>query len=338
MSVLPAPGGAARAAADDIPVQLVHTGSHGVAVYARAIAAEVGRLRADARLTTPDGLAALAAGTPVHAHVTDRLWASSPEAAAAAVESLARRHPLTVTLHDVPQASDGERNRPRRRAFYGAVVRAARAVAVNSAHERALLAEEGVWDGPVAVVPLPVDAVPSAPVPPSDGAVGVLGFFYPGKGHDEALAAAIAAGVPRVSVLGRASEGHAADLAAFVRRGEDAGVAVEVTGWLDDAAMAARARAVAVPVVAHRHVSASGSLASWIGWGRTPLAVRNRYVDEMAVLRPGTLRVVDPAGLAAQVRAAADDPRRTWHGIDPLPFGRRDAARAYLDWWTGLDA
>ncbi len=59
-----------------------------------------------------------------------------------------------------------------------------------------------------------------------------------------------------------------------------------MTGWLDDADMAARAARVAVPVIAHRHVSASGSLASWVGWGRRPVAVRNRYVDEMAALRP----------------------------------------------------
>ncbi|MFZ8755820.1 glycosyltransferase [Microbacterium sp. HMH0099] len=316
------------------PVLLAHPGPHGVAVYAREIAAEVVGLDPRARVIAPDGLASLPPGTPVHAHVTDRLWGTSPEEAAAVIEALARRHPLSVTLHDVPQESDGERNRPRRRAFYRSVVRAAHGVAVNSAHERALLAEEDVWDGLVAVVPLPVDATPSLPAPPPDGSVGVLGYFYPGKGHDEALAAAVAAGVPRVSVLGRASDGHAGDLEAFVRRAAAAGVDVEVTGWLDDAAMAARARAVAVPVIAHRHVSASGSLASWIGWGRAPLAVRNRYVDEMAELRPGTLRPVEPDALASEVRGAVAEPGRTWHGIHPLPHGRADAAGAYLRWWA----
>lgn len=319
------------------PVLLVPPGPHGVAVYAREVAAEVARLHPATRLSTPDDLAALPAGTPVHAHVTDRLWGSSPEDAARAVVSVARRFPLTVTLHDVPQASDGERNRARRGAFYRVVVEAARAIAVNSAHERALLREEGVWDGPVAIVPLPVDAAapPTAPVPPDD-AVGVLGYFYPGKGHDEALAAAAAAGMTRLTVLGRASDGHAADLEAFVRRAEAVGVAVEVTGWLDDADMLARARRAAVPVIAHRHVSASGSLASWIGWGRRPLAVRNRYVEEMAELRPGALRVVEPEHLAVEVVRARGEAGRTWHGLDPLPFGRADAAGAYLRWWAGV--
>lgn len=316
------------------PVLLVHPGPHGVAAYAREIAAEVVRQHPATRRSTLDALASLRSGTPVHAHVTDRLWGASPEEAARVVVSLAQRHPLTVTLHDVPQASDGERNRPRRQAFYRAVVDAARAVAVNSAHERDLLREEGVWNGPVAIVPLPVESVaPSASVA-HDDAVGVLGFFYPGKGHDEALAATVAAGLSRMTVLGRASDGHAADLEAFVRRATDDGVDVEVTGWLDETEMVERARRVAVPVIAHRHVSASGSLASWIGWGRRPVAVRNRYADEMAELRPGALLVVEPADLPAEVATARDEPSRTWHGLDPVPFGRADAARAYLRWWA----
>lgn len=317
------------------PVLFVHPGPHGVAMYAREIAAEVVRERADARITTPDTLVALPAGTAVHAHVTDRLWGASPEEATRAVVGLAARHPLTVTLHDVPQASDGERNRPRRRAFYREVTAAARAVAVNSAHERELLREEDVWHGDVAVIPLPVDERPVAPAP-SDDAVGVLGYFYPGKGHDEALAAAVDAGMSRVTVLGRASEGHAADLDAFVRRADAAGVEVEVTGWLDDDEMAARVARVAVPVIAHRHVSASGSLTSWIGWGRRPVAVRNRYVDEMAALRPGTLSVVEPEQLAPAISAARADATSTWHGIAALPAGRADATAAYLRWWSGV--
>lgn len=318
------------------PVLLVHPGPHGVAAYARQIAAEVLEQRPSTRLSTLEALAALPAGTPVHAHVTDRLWGSSPEEATRAVVALARRHPLTVTLHDVPQESDGERNRPRRRAFYRAVVESVAAVAVNSAHERDLLREEGVWDGSVAVVPLPVETVTAPASVPHDDTVGVLGYFYPGKGHDEALAATAAAGMTKLAVLGRASDGHAADLEAFVRRADDAGVAVEVTGWLDDADMVVRARRVAVPVIAHRHVSASGSLASWIGWGRRPLAVRNRYVDEMALLRPGSLRVVAPEDLPAEVATARAEAQRTWHGLDPVPFGRADAARAYLQWWEGV--
>ncbi|MDF2992939.1 MAG: putative permease [Microbacterium sp.] len=320
------------------PALLVHPGPHGVAAYSREVAAAVAGVGEKSRSVGPDDLASLPSGTPVHAHVTDRLWGRSPEDATETVVALARRHPLTVTLHDVPQASDGERNRPRRRAFYRAVALSAHAVAVNSAHERALLAEEDVWEGPVAVVPLPVTSRPPREIPAADGAVGVLGYFYPGKGHDEALAAAVAAGLSRLSVLGRASEGHADELETFVRRAADEGVVVEVTGWLDDAEMAERAAAVAVPVIAHRHVSASGSLTSWIGWGRKPLAVRNRYVDEMAALRPGTLAPVEADALADAIRSAVADPAGTWHGIDPVPVGPSDVARAYLRWWREVFA
>ncbi|MDR6689103.1 glycosyltransferase involved in cell wall biosynthesis [Microbacterium sp. 1154] len=318
-----------------LPVLLVHPGPHGVAVYARQIAAEVAAVDPRARISTVGAPAGPAEGVPVHVHVTDRLWADSPEEATRTLTDLAARHPLTVTLHDVPQESDGERNRPRRRAFYRAVTAASRGVVVNSAHERELLREEGVFSGPVAVVPLPVaSSAVALDAPVADGSVGVLGYFYPGKGHDEALDAAAAAGMTRLTVLGRASDGHAADLDAFVRRADVLGVAVEVTGWLDDAEMADRVRRIAVPVIAHRHVSASGSLASWIGWGRRPLAVRNRYNDEMAALRPGTVTLVEPAALAAAVSSARDDTASTWHGQHPVPFGRADAARAYLDWWS----
>ncbi len=109
-----------------------------------------------------------------------------------------------------------------------------------------------------------------------------------------------------------------------------------MTGWLDDDEMAARVARVAVPVIAHRHVSASGSLTSWIGWGRRPVAVRNRYVDEMAALRPGTLSVVEPEQLAPAISAARADATSTWHGIAALPAGRADATAAYLRWWSGV--
>ncbi|WJL96600.1 hypothetical protein QSU92_05325 [Microbacterium sp. ET2] len=278
----------------------------------------------------------LPAGRPVHVQFTDRLWADAPEAAAERFVAIAARRPVTVTLHDVPQPSDGPRNLPRRRAAYAAVAATARAVAVNSDHELALLRESDIRPRSVVSIPLPVDIEGSTAPGPLDDTVGVLGFFYPGKGHDEAARAAAQAGLTRMTVLGRASDGHAADLEGFVRRAGTLGLDVEVTGWLDDADLAARGRRVAVPVVAHRHVSASGSLATWIGWGRRPVTERNRYVDEMARLRPGTLSPVDPAGLADAIRRAAATPAGTWHGLDRVPFSFGDVAEAYLSWWEEI--
>lgn len=325
------------------PLLLAHPGDHGVAVYSRDLAAAVAAAHPAFATVGTDGLDDLADGTAVHVQFTDRLWADSPEAASTRFAEVAARLRVSVTLHDMPQESDGERNRRRRRAAYALVAASSRGVAVNSDHERALLQEEDVWAGPVARIPLPVDLRPDlllppsgASVPPSDASVGVLGYFYPGKGHDEAAAAAAAAGATRLTVLGRASDGHAADLEAFVRRAAALGVDVEVTGWLDDAEIARRGRAVAVPVIAHRHVSASGSLASWIGWGRRPVAMRNRYIDEMAELRPGTLTAVDEADLGAAVRRAFDAPGSTWHGLTRLPASWEQTADAYRRWWDGL--
>lgn len=317
------------------PLLLVHPGDHGVAVYARDMAKAVGGL-ADVRAVDPAELARVPDGAAVHAHFTDRLWGTSPEEAARAFAALATRLRMSVTLHDVPQESDGAQNRPRRRAAYAQVAAAAHGVVVNSEHEQALLREEDVWSGPAAAIPLPVELGAESERGRADGSVGVLGYFYPGKGHDEAADAAAAAGIRRLTVLGRASDGHAAELETFVRRAASLGVEVDVTGWLDDDEIARRGRAVTVPVIAHRHISASGSLASWIGWGRRPVAVRNRYIDEMAALRPGTLTTVEEPDLAPALRDAVADPETTWHGIARLPHSRADAAAAYLRLWDEL--
>lgn len=319
-----------------MPLLLVHPGTHGVAVYERAVAAAAQEARPSLRTVELDQLDAVADGTAVHTHFTDRLWGDSPEEATREFAALASHRPVSVTLHDLPQPSDGERNLPRRRAAYASVAAAARGVVVNSEHERALLVEEDVWSGTVTSIPLPVAVQTGSGREASDGSVGVLGFFYPGKGHDEAARAAAAAGATRMTVLGRASDGHAADLEAFVRRAGDLGVSVDVTGWLDDDEIARRGRAVSVPIIAHRHVSASGSLASWIGWGRRPVAVRNRYIDEMAALRPGTLLPVDETELALAVRDALDRPATTWHGLTRLPMSWPDVAESYVHWWDGL--
>lgn len=321
------------------PLLLAHSGGHGVAVYSRELATAVTAAHPGMEVVSIADLAGLDAGTAVHVQFTDRLWADSPEEAARRFAELAARLRISVTLHDMPQESDGPRNRARRRDAYALVARSARGVVVNSVHESALLREEDVWSGAVARVPLPVEVRAAAGgVDTTDGSVGVLGYFYPGKGHDEAAIAAAAAGLRRMTVLGRASDGHAEDLAAFVRRAEALDVSVEVTGWLDDDEIARRGRAVAVPLIAHRHVSASGSLASWIAWGRRPVAMRNRYIDEMAQLRPGTLAVADEHELGAAVRAAAADPASTWHGRERVPGSWGDAVDAYTRWWTELES
>lgn len=320
-----------------LPRVVVHdVDQHGVATYARDVADAIADAGFSDLAVLRGELASLAVGTPLHLQFTDRLWAGSPEDAATIVTRLAAQHPLSVTFHDVPQPSDGERNLPRRLACYRAVARSAVGVVVNSRHEAELLREHDVRAERVGVIPLPVDLAAGGEPHATHASVGVLGFFYPGKGHDEALRAAAGAGIGSLSILGRASDGHAADLEAFARGAASQGVAVEVTGYLDDGELLRRCRTTGVPVVAHRHVSASGSLGSWIAAGRRPVASANRYIAEMAALRPGTVTVADPEALTSAVGRAAQHPESTWLSTATVPHGRRDVAEAYLDWWAGL--
>ena len=77
------------------------------------------------RRVTADDLPALLAGLDrldgprpadgparVHLHVTDHLLGRSPEEALAVVAALAARGPVSLTLHDLPQPSDGTPGRP----------------------------------------------------------------------------------------------------------------------------------------------------------------------------------------------------------------------------------
>lgn len=279
-------------------------------------------------------------GTRVHAHFTDRLWGADPEAAAAAVERLAAEASLTVTLHDLPQASDGPTRLPRRVACYRRVVRAASAVACSSAHEAALLRDVVGADVASAVIPLPVTAAaPEATRPPADHEVALLGYIYPGKGHAEAIAAVAGlasagkAGLG-VTALGRASAGHEAELAQLVADAAARGVRLTVTGYLGEAALLERCRRAAVPLVAHRHVSASASLNSWVAAGRRPLVPDGRYARELAALRPGTIAIHPPDERAAAIDRARHDPASTWWGPEAsLGPDLRDVADAYVAWW-----
>lgn len=310
---------------------------HGVTVAARDLAAAVETATGSPVRVSAEELLGEHPPERAHLHFTDRLWAGSPADAAALVERIAARTALTVTLHDVPQASDGPKNLPRRTDCYARVAAVARGVVVNSRHEAAHLAEAGIVPRALDVVPLPVAPAPRGPRPePGSPDVAVLGFFYPGKGHAEVVDAVAAAKAPRprVTVLGGPSAGHENDLRVLTERAAAQGVAVDVTGFVPEEQLIARCRAVAVPVAAHRHFSASGSIATWIAAGRRPLVVDGRYAREMAALRPATMRLVAPEGLAEAIADALADPASTWlaEGAVTRPH-LDDTAAAYLRWW-----
>ena len=306
---------------------------HGVSRYAAQLAEACGAT------VVRDLASAAEPGVPVHLHVTDRLLAADPSSAADEVERLALAAPLTLTLHDVPQPTDGP-SFGARAAAYARMVRAARGWVTSSEHERALVQR---WCEPTAsgtVIPLPVIRVPGAAGPRVDQApvLGIFGFVYPGKGHRQVLRTASAlrrAGVAaRMLVVGGAAHGHQDEVDELLRLGAARGVPVEVTGHLPDHRVDDMLRSVAVPIVAHRNVSASGSLNSWLAVGRRPLVRDGVYAREMAALREGSVTLFADDTLVDLVARALDRPETTWTdpAVDLRPH-LDDVARSYLDWW-----
>ena len=293
---------------------VVGPAEHGVTRFARDLAAAAGDS------PEPDVL---------QVNYTDRLFGRTAEESAAAFAAFAAGldRPLVVTLHDVPP-TDGSPLQQRRARTYAAVVDAAAAVVVNSEHEAARLR----WFTTAVphVVPLPVEPLPPGPVPPPDGQVVVLGFLYPGKGHEEALRA-LPAGVG-LTALGRASDGHDDLVAELAALGP-----LTVTGFVPDAELPARLRAASVPLAPHRHVSASASIGAWLAAGRRPLVPDVAYTREVAARSPGALWLYDD--LAPALAAALADPSLTW-----LPPGAAvgpttaETVAAYRAVWSSVAA
>jgi hypothetical protein len=251
-----------------------------------------------------------------------------------------------VTLHDVPQPTDGPAFQARA-AAYGGIVRASLAWATNSWHEHALVGRWCAADARGTVIPL---AVPQSAAPAADSArvavapvIGVFGFVYPGKGHRQVVRAAAAlrrGGAPvRVRVLGDAAPGHGDEVEELLRTGRALGVPVEVTGRVPETDLSDALRQVAVPVAAHRNVSASASVNSWIAAGRRPLVRNGDYAREMAALRPGTMTLFDDGTLVSRLEEALLRPATTWiaSGTDLGPR-LEDTAAAYRAWWASVGA
>ncbi|MET0433888.1 MAG: hypothetical protein ABW025_06935, partial [Cellulomonas sp.] len=195
--------------------------------------------------------------------------------------------------------------------------------------------------------PPPTTAAPAPQGPGTSLVALVAGFLYPGKGHDDVVRAVAdaadllrAAGTPpgevAVVAVGGPSPGHEDEVDRLRALADGRGVALRVTGGLDDDAFHAALRGPGVPVAAHRHLSASRTLLDWGEAGRRPLVVDSRYAREMADLRPGTLALYPPDDLPTRLARAWADPEAT-----ALPAGAslaptlRDAAAAYLAWWAG---
>ncbi|HCJ48268.1 MAG TPA: hypothetical protein DHW40_02880 [Microbacterium sp.] len=330
---------------------VVGPSGHGVVQYGADVAAALiadGAARVEVAPDSTAGRAVVERERSVHVHVTDRILGDSPEAAAAVIEQWAALCRLTITVHDVPQPSDGTMF-ARRAAAYHRMASAAEATALNSAHEQDLWREHIGTASLPAVIPLGsrIGRAPGTDAAASvaDLVVLLAGFVYPGKGHRPAITAAAAAAadlragggdVGRVVVraIGAPSRGHESDVDALRADAEALGVEFEVTGFLADDAFAQALRAPGIPLAAHEHVSASRSMLDWVEVGRRPLVVDSRYAREMAELRPGTLHLYDPAALPAALADAWRTPSGTWQEAGtPLAPTLSDAAAAYAAWW-----
>ncbi|ROS26065.1 hypothetical protein [Cellulomonas sp. PhB150] len=326
---------------------------HGVSGYAADLASAVAGLVPVARIVPVADAAELvglaSGGRPLHVHVTDHLLGSSPSAAADVLDEVAARCDVSITLHDVPQPSDGPGRLERRAAGYGRMARAARRVVVSSEHERALLRDHVGADVSADAYVVPLGSARAvAPAPGARAARGgelrvlVAGWVYPGKGHLEAAHAAVRAavttpggtGAVQVVAIGGSSPGHEQELSDLRDAIAAAGASLEVTGVLDRPEYRAQLAGNGVPVVAHQHVSASRTLLEWAEHGRRAIVLRSRYSEEMDRLRPGLVELVEPEQLWAAVGAAWRDPSSTWltESADLRP-DLTDAARSYLAVW-----
>lgn len=298
---------------------IVGPDGHGVTEYAQGLARATG---ADVIREERFGETELPA-EPVHVTFTDHLFgATAPQAVDALVARLGARE-FSVSLHDIPQPEEGAQRFARRAAAYRKLANAATVAVVNSQHEARFFAEGA--DGrnePVRVIRLPIPVV-DAPFDPEPGTVGVLGFVYPGKGHEDVLDA-LGGTAWRLRFLGSVSAGHEQWASALVNSAEN----VELTGWLSDAQMAAEMGRVAVPVCAHRHFSASGSLMTWLGAGRTVLASDSDYTREIDAWLPGRITLVAVGRWREAVESFVPERK------EPPRYGWGDVARAWEDAWN----
>lgn len=319
---------------------------HGVRMHASALAdhtPQAARIEGEITEILPQ---LLADQGPVHIHFTDRIFGRNASEAAMVIERIAERRPVSVTLHDVPQPSNGHAFATRRDG-YARVVAAARTVIVSSKYERELLHRHAGLPQHlrVHVDPLPIDRA-SAPISVEGlvnfsitaPTVGLLGFIYPGKGHEQVLAAlASSAQAADVAALGRASDGHHDLVAELERVARAQGRAFHITGFLSEEQLTAGARAVTVPVVAPEHVSASGSVGRWIASGRRPIVTRHPFFEELRDRAPWALTMTDD--LASALNMALEDPASTW--IDERDWNESDVpstARAAEVQWSRVSA
>lgn len=251
---------------------------------------------------------------------------------------------IVVTLHDCPGAGSGlEATDTRRATAYERAAALADVTVVCSHHERRGLADAGVRAEVEVIAHLVEDrSLPDRPsMAPPRRTVCVLGFVYPGKGHDRVVEACALVDEPvELIVLGEASAGHEDLVEDLVADAAARHVRCRITGWLDEDVLDDWLVDADVPIVAHHAPSASGSLATWLSAGRRPLVATSRYTCELDQLAPGALRLFDPTGgahsLAGAIADALGDPGSTRSDRPHPALAPAAVASAHLALYEGI--
>ena len=209
---------------------VVGPADHGVVIHAERLAAadpELGarlvRIPPGVPPSADELLAGLDRAPGALLHVTDHLFGRTAAEAAQTLEKLARRVPLALVLHDVPQPQEGAGRYARRRAAYRAFAARGQYLVVASRFEASLLEDlAGAAPPRVRVIPLPLEPGEGAPPdpPPAPTELAVLGFLHPGKGVEDVVDVAAALSTParplRVTSYGAVAAGHADDMERLV--------------------------------------------------------------------------------------------------------------------------
>lgn len=271
---------------------IVGPDNHGVVEYALALHAHTGGplVRVENWRELDEATSdILSDAANLHVCFTDHLFGENPNDAVERVLALGRGKRLSVSFHDVPQREEGEERFEARSAAYQRLASKAWVPVVNSQHEAAF------FDCPTAVIRLPL--VPAHGVDfvaqTDRREVCIMGFVYPGKGHADLLRATDGLDV-RVTALGGVSSGCDWLVDELHQIAREVRTDFDITGFLPVEELEQRMLNSGIPVCAHRHFSASGSLMKWISLGRRVLVADSSYSRELAQLWPEFITLVKP--------------------------------------------
>jgi len=192
---------------------------------------------------------------------------------------------------------------------------------------------------PVAI-PEPAEARSRLGLPEDDVVLTVLGFIHPRKGYDLMIDAFAELGPGyRCVFAGAPSPGNEEYVAKLQRRAASAGIVdrLTVTGFLPSDDQAAWMAATDLAICPFRFLSASGSLATWIGSGRRLISHQTPQINEYRTVSSDAFATFQPfeaSALADAIRTEVEAGRTgTDQALAPLRerFGMDRIAEDHLD-------